>query len=150
MFTWLDFYLKIPVKQWFGVSMAYILNWENRGLEIRLSGMVTPAQVRRYEADVYGDPYFDELTYIIWNGAGIDDMMVDEDLMKESAAYSVGSTRTKPVLNLAMVTCRAASPELMRTFVEINKALKSTWRISVFEDVADARQWAEQHPELQS
>lgn len=122
--------------------MPYQLHWEFRGLEIRLYGRITPAQVRMYEMEVYGDPRFDDLTYIIWNGDAIDSLEVDEALMKESAAYSIGSTRSNPCIKLAMVVCNGRQSKPLRTFIEINKALRSSWRIAVFEDADSARLWA--------
>jgi hypothetical protein len=122
--------------------MSVELVWEQRSLTIRLTGTVHAADIREYESQIWTDWRFDQLQYAIWDGRGIDEWVVDEDVIENSVAYSRGSSYTNQSIRLAFVVPNEEVLSSAKQYMRESGAVRSPWRICVFEDMDEALAWA--------
>ncbi len=113
--------------------------WEPRGLFRRFSGVVTSEEILQAVLKVYGDPRFDDLTYVINDFSDIEGVALDERNIKKVAYLDKASARTNPRIKIAFVTRNPAFfgyAEMYMKFVD-----ELPWQTEIFSSLEEAREW---------
>ena len=119
--------------------MAYMTEWENKGVCWKYHGIVTGTELLRSNLDIYGDERFDEMRYQIIDLTEIEGLKVSEEDMKRIAAYDEAAAITNPYVKVAVVATDRAAQELS-SFYD-NESAESPWKTMLFNTVDEARLW---------
>jgi hypothetical protein len=117
------------------------LIWGNQSLQIILSGIVTGTEIRAYESQIWVDPRFDELRYVIWDGRDIEGWNVSASDLGMSVGYSVGHSYSNRTIRMALVMTDMAIYESGKQFVQGLASAKISWDVKLFQDMDLALDW---------
>lgn len=117
------------------------LIWDNQSLKIILSGVVTGDEIRSYESQIWVDPRFDELQYVIWDGRYIEGWNVSISDLRMSVGYSLGHSYSNRSIRLALVMTDLAIYESGKQFMQGLTSANISWDVKLFQDMDLALDW---------
>lgn len=120
--------------------MAFELMWENKGIYRKFTGIVTAKEFLGAQDQVYNDPRFDSIKYVINDLKEAQlDTTFNEDMASLALAKSYGGSLSNSKIKFAFVI---QDPKLIEIFQFIKKQkLAAKLQIQIFELVEDARDW---------
>lgn len=121
--------------------MAYRTIWEPHGVVWVYSGQVTAEEIESANREFYGDPRSDRTRYQIIDTRQVDGVEWGDRSIKTTAAQDSGAERTLKNVKVAYVATDPEIVSMMEGYVEISKALNSSWTFQGFEDLESAREW---------
>ena len=122
--------------------MDYELTWRDRSAIIRLYGSVDDRTLASYQTDIFGNPRFDTLKSIIWNGLEIENWDVDERALNYCAALSIGGMQVNPSIKIAFVFNLPIIANAVAEYTKLTTRVSSDWQIATFDNLEEATQWA--------
>ena len=84
--------------------MGYELTWEKKGVYKRFTGVVKGRDYLRSQAEVFSDPRFDQLRYVINDLLAVEAFDYSIEDAEYAAAYNRGPSYTRPAVDVAYVT----------------------------------------------
>jgi hypothetical protein len=121
------------------INMPYETTWEKKGIYWNLYGIVTGNDIEQLTIDVFGDSRFDDIRYVILDGMSIDDFVMSDDQLESVAAQDWAAAITNPNVKIAVITTHPRLIEVATMFG--NMFGEHPWKISVHENIEEARRW---------
>jgi hypothetical protein len=119
--------------------MPYEVIWEPHGVLKRYWGHLSKAEHAASSGELYGDPRFDAVTYVINDFSAVESHSIDQDEIDSYNATRIGCATYKPKIRGALV---ATSPEMVALCqLIVDPLYASPHEVRMFLSLADARNW---------
>ena len=115
--------------------MGYELTWERKGVYKHFTGVVKGQDYLRIQTEVFGDPRFDQLRYVINDLLDVEAFDFALEDAEYAAAYNRGPSYTRPRLDVAYIT---TDPNIV-TLIDRMREL-SSYPLHVFPTLGRARE----------
>ncbi len=119
--------------------MPFEVIWEPRGVVKRYWGHLSKAEHQASTNDLFSNPRFDKVHYVINDFSKVESHGIDEDELENYTACRIGDASYQPDIRGALV---AVSPE-MRALCELIVSPKyaTPHETRIFFTMAEARKW---------
>lgn len=130
--------LKTRVKE---RSYGHITNWEKDGIIRIFTGELNPEEILTSNFDIYNQPNFETVNYIINDFTGVTGLTLDNEHTKIYASTDDIISRTKGKLLIAIVATQQKHIALAKSY---QQEMKNNLFVSeIFESIEDAKIWVE-------
>ena len=122
--------------------MAYEIRWEKSCAHIIYSKTVSMDTIIKCEQEMFTNPKFNFLEYIIADFSNVEVFDTPENSIKQSAHHTYSTSYWNKKVNLSIII----SPEnqyLADLYVEQLNRIGFNWPIKIFNNISDARKWIE-------
>lgn len=119
--------------------MSYEAIWEPHGVLKRYWGHVSNADLAASSRELYSDPRFDEVKFVINDFTAVVSHSIDEDALLDYVAGRLGVATYMPDVRGACVANTLEMLALSRKIANPNCAIQHDVR--VFSSMAEARNW---------
>ena len=116
--------------------MPFSHNWEEKGVVVTFSGVITSNEVMKANNQIIGDPRFDNLLYQIFDFGNIDKIISSDEEAKMIGIMDKSSTRWNKRIKVACITNKDYIIEMINEYAEMLK--ETEWDVGVFKDLDDA------------
>lgn len=121
--------------------MAYSTFWEEKGICWELSGIVTSQELFEFTNAFYDNPKSDTIRYQIVDCLNIEKFVLDKEAMAEIAALDYAASLSIGSIKVALVGKNHHVNTLNKKYISYSDAFHSCWKIKIFDNMDDARQW---------
>ncbi|PKP30742.1 MAG: hypothetical protein CVU00_13430 [Bacteroidetes bacterium HGW-Bacteroidetes-17] len=119
--------------------MTYKIFWEDRGLNIKWSGIITDEEIIRPNGEIYGNKLFENIDYQIADFLNatpsifsVRDILVIYTLEKQASRWN----------KKLMVAHIARDPEFINSIKAYeSKMINTGWKFGIFDNLGDTRKW---------
>lgn len=118
--------------------MPYRITWEDHGIYVRYSGIVSVDEVLAYASEVEADARFDDVRYSLNDFSACTGMIRSGPALELLAAGDYGASASNPSVKIAVVTDRQDVVELLRAYLTVGL---NRYPVRVFPTLAEARNW---------
>ena len=122
--------------------MAYTMEWENKGVYWKYSGIVTGKEIVEGSTAIYGDSRFDSLAYKLVDFLDVQNVEMDKTEVALIAYQHQAAERSNPYIKNAIVI--KSDNTLANKFAEFFTG--SSWQVQVFYDIESANEWLSRKP----
>lgn len=119
--------------------MPYRTVWLEKGLEKTASGIVTGCELIASRKELYGDPRFDNVEYILSDYSSAEAIEIAEQDVKIVAFMDGAAAMSNPNCRVAIVSPNNNKIPLANYYTQLSK--NSPWQTRVFQTVEQAREW---------
>lgn len=119
--------------------MAHKSIWTSDGLIRKFSGKITPDEILKSNLDLYSDPKFEKIKYIINDFTSIKCHTIDASHTKVYASTDDIISNTKGKYKIAIVVNENTNTHLANSYK--NEMKNSYFKCEVFQSVEDAKEW---------
>ena len=125
--------------------MPYENIWEERGVYIRFTGVVTSGEVQRSNEELYRDPrFFSAMDYQIADFLSCNSIQAEPEEVRLIASLDAEMSRRHPGVRVAIVTTTQVIYGYSRMYQLCTE--QSHWETEIFDSLAAARTWIKQAP----
>lgn len=121
--------------------MAYMMNWETRGVFVTFAGHVDAQQVESATCEMYNHKRFDDIEYFIWDATQIKSLDMTQDDTEIIAYTDNVASSYKHRLKGAFIANDPEVCEVVRQYIELSIAIGNPWEHRLFSDEINARNW---------
>lgn len=118
--------------------MPYRITWEEHGIHVRYTGIVTTEEVLAYATEVQGDARFDDIRYSLNDFSACEGVVSSQPALELLAAGDNGAAASNPRVKIAVVTDRQDVIDTVRAYLEIGL---SRYPLRIFPTLTEARAW---------
>lgn len=119
--------------------MPYTIQWEEKGVYIKSSGIITSKDNVQLNGELYGKKNFDTIEYQISDLLDADLSILNEKDISVISQLDFSASVWNKNLKVAHVTKNSELIRLIKLYE--NKMGKSGWKFMIFNTVEDARKW---------
>ena len=121
--------------------MPYSCTWEANGVYIRFCGIVTLEEVSDADDVMYNDPRFAAIDYFIWDACAVTSLALSDTQVDITAVKDMGISLKKDHLKCAFIATNHRIITQIEQYLEKSEGLKIPWRLAIFQDITQAREW---------
>lgn len=121
--------------------MPYEIIWKEKQVVWRLYGECSVIDVETSNNDVYTDPRFDNIEYLLWDGTGITKVNATLEDAAVIAAQQATTYSYTNVKKAALVSQNSRIISLVNSYITTSLGHGSSWQYKVFDTVAEAEAW---------
>ena len=115
--------------------------WEESGVLVELSGILTNQDIFDSNMEIYGNDNFDHCQYQLVDAREIDGVDIDGDSIELLSVMDKTAISYKQYMRVALV---GTNPQFIEFFSEyVNELDGSDWVAKIFDNLAEARAWVE-------
>lgn len=125
--------------------MPDTMEWEEKGIHRKYSGVVALADVIDNSLQMHGHPRFDELRYIIVDFLDIEQAVFDSETFQDEIAthahINAAAAKSNPHLRIAIVATDETTQALTEFYHLESKSGAVPWEMRLFHSLDEARSW---------
>ncbi|WDE13556.1 hypothetical protein [Thalassomonas haliotis] len=121
--------------------MPYSCTWEDRGVYIKFTGIVTLQEVSDSDDAMYDDPRFAGIDYFIWDAGDVTSLALSDTQVDITAVRDLRASLKKDRLKCAFIAKEQRLVKQLEQYLAKVQALKICWQMALFNDISRARQW---------
>lgn len=121
--------------------MSYKLVWEDKGLLIKFSEIVSSMDLIKSNSDFIGDARIETVDYIISDFTDIKGINLNESDVEVTKNFAVRTNPLNPMAKLAIVSSRKELINLVDAFILKSKSEISHANYKHFMQIKEAREW---------
>lgn len=125
--------------------MPNTMEWEEKGIHRRYSGVVALTEVIDNSLQLQGHPKFDDLRYIIADFLDIDQAVFDAETFQEQiethAHINAVAAKSNPHIRIAVIATDETTQALTEFYQLQAKSGIMPWEMRLFHSLDDARSW---------
>ena len=119
--------------------MPHTTNWEKDGIIRTFSGELDPEEILTSNFEIYNQPNFEIVKYIINDFSGVTSLTVDNEHTKIFASTDDIISKTKGKLLIAIVITHQKHVALAKNYQQEMK--NNLFICEIFESLEDAKKW---------
>ena len=121
--------------------MPFSCNWENKGIYLHFSGVVTLQEVSDSDDAMYEHPRFATIDYFIWDASDVVSLALSDTQVDITAVRDMGISLKKDSLKCAYIATNQRIIQQLEQYLAKSRALKIPWQMALFRDIKRARSW---------
>ena len=119
--------------------MPYRITWEERGIYIKWSGIITAEENIRLNGEIYGNKLFEKIDYQIGDLSEATPSVFSERDIQVITTLEKHASRWNKKLMVAHI---AHDPELINSIKAYElKLIDTGWKFGIFDNLEEARKW---------
>jgi len=121
--------------------MPYELEWEDKGLLIKYSGVVSSVDLIMSNSEMTGVQKIESVEYVIYDFGTIKDIDFNESIVDIIKKFSERNNHLNPLAKVAFVSSREDVASLIESFISTSKAKIPHASYKNFTHIEEARRW---------
>ena len=122
--------------------MPYTTVWEDKGVCWIYSGALSSKEILESNNEFYQDSRSDHVSYQIINLTDVENIVFDDLSMEEISAIDYAQSMSVQKLKVAFVCKQVEILQHINEYIGYSKALQSSWKFKIFDELEDAKLWA--------
>jgi len=121
--------------------MPYELEWEDKGLLIKYSGVVSSVDIIMSNSEMTGVQKIESVEYLIYDFDTIKDIDLKESIVDIIKKFAERNNHINPLAKVAFVSNREDVTNLIESFISTSKPKIPHANYKNFTNIEEARRW---------
>lgn len=119
--------------------MNYKFDWDRENALVTFNGPLTYDDIRFADRDLFGDPRFDHMKFIVYDFLAADELIITDHDLVVTAAINKSASYWNKELKMALVSDKQQILDSIQRFIDLMKG--SNWKIRSFTTLEEAFEW---------
>ena len=122
--------------------MPHTFTWESDSVYIHFSGVLASEELMTANSELVGNPAFDEINYLIWDGTDIAAIELDSNDADVSSSFAEETFPYNRFIKVAFITTDKDLHALISLYVALTLKKVPDAQQQIFSNKVDALDWA--------
>ena len=122
--------------------MPHTFTWKADSVNIKFSGALAPEELMIANSELVGNPAFDDINYIIWDGTAIKTMELDNRDADISSSFAEEAFSYNRFIKVAFITTDKDLHALISLYIALTLKKVPDAQQQIFSNDVDALAWA--------